>query len=80
VLPDGVEITLGAERVLAPEVLFDPEIIGNESLGVHHVLNDCIRKTDVDLRQHLYSNMVLSGGSTMFKGSFFNKVAGDLLS
>eukprot|EP00160_Parvularia_atlantis_P020253 Unigene8310_Nuclearia_a/m.25508 Unigene8310_Nuclearia_a/g.25508 ORF Unigene8310_Nuclearia_a/g.25508 Unigene8310_Nuclearia_a/m.25508 type:complete len:323 (-) Unigene8310_Nuclearia_a:35-1003(-) len=68
-LPDGTEIKLGSERLLAPEVLFNPELIGEECVGVHQVVLDAIRKTDLDLRQQLYANIVLSGGSTMFKGT-----------
>jgi len=30
-------------------------------------------KCDVDIRKDLYGNIVLSGGSTMFPGKFFNK-------
>ena len=59
---------LGSERFQAPELLFDPEIIGDESSGVHQVVDDAIRKTDIDLRKTLYANIVLSGGSTMFRG------------
>ena len=32
------------------------------------VLQYSIRKSDMDLRRVLYSNIVLSGGSTLFKG------------
>ena len=62
-------LQLGPERFQAPEVLFDPSIIGDESPGVHAVINDAVRKTDIDLRRTLYSNIVLSGGSTLFEGA-----------
>ena len=39
--------------------------------GVHQNLIDSIQRTDVDLRRSLYSNIVLSGGSTLFKGNLF---------
>ena len=32
------------------------------------MLSYAIQKSDVDLRKTLYSNIVLSGGSTLFKG------------
>ena len=32
------------------------------------MLSYSIQKSDVDLRKTLYSNIVLSGGSTLFKG------------
>lgn len=45
-------------------------MIGDESEGVHNVLGYSISKSDTDLRRTLYQNIVLSGGSTLFKGRF----------
>lgn len=59
---------LGAERFRAPEILFDPELIGLEYPGVHQIVVDSINRTDLDLRKDLYANIVLSGGSTLTKG------------
>lgn len=59
---------IGAERFRAPEILFDPEIIGLEYPGVHQIVVDSINRTDLDLRKALYANIVLSGGSTLTKG------------
>ncbi|KAI8803386.1 actin-like protein [Cladochytrium replicatum] len=67
-LPDGNIVKLGSERFRAPEILFNPEIIGQEYAGVHQVVVDCINKADMDLRKSLYANIVLSGGSTLCKG------------
>ncbi|KAI0002086.1 actin-related protein [Russula vinacea] len=61
-LPDGNTIALGSERFRAPEILFNPEIIGLEDAGVHQVVVDSINRVDMDLRKSLYSNIVLSGG------------------
>jgi actin-related protein len=51
-------------------VLFRPDLIGEESEGLHEVLLYSIQKSDLDLRQVLYQNIVLSGGSTLFKVIF----------
>jgi actin-related protein len=67
-LPDGQVITVGNERFRCPEVLFKPNLIGKESDGVHKTTYDSIMKCDVDIRKDLYSNIVLSGGTTMFEG------------
>ncbi|KAK6359009.1 Actin-like protein [Orbilia brochopaga] len=67
-LPDGNILKLGAERFRAPEILFDPEIIGLEYQGIHQILVDAIKRTDMDLRKSLYGNIILSGGSTLTKG------------
>jgi len=67
-LPDGRVISIGNERFRAAEVLFKPNLIGKESQGVHKMTFDSIMKCDVDIRRDLYSNIVLSGGTTMFPG------------
>merc|ERR1740122_436088 len=65
-LPDGQVITVGAERFRCPEVLFQPNFIGKESEGIHKLAYESIMKCDVDIRRDLYTNTVLSGGTTMF--------------
>merc|ERR1712129_173486 len=65
-LPDGQVITIGAERFRCPEVLFQPNFIGKESEGIHKLAYQSIMKCDVDIRRDLYTNTVLSGGTTMF--------------
>ncbi|KAL8674521.1 MAG: hypothetical protein Q9168_001113 [Polycauliona sp. 1 TL-2023] len=67
-LPDGQKIKVGSERWKAPEILFDPEIIGLEYPGIHQIVVDAINRTDLDLRKSLFGNIVLSGGSTLCKG------------
>ena len=59
---------LGAERHRAPELLFNPEIVGLEDAGVHQVVVDSINRADLDLRKSLFGNIVLSGGGTLVKG------------
>lgn len=72
-LPDGNSIQIGPARFRAPEVLFRPDLIGEECEGLHEVLMFSILKSDLDLRKVLFKNIVLSGGSTLFKvgTSFF---------
>jgi actin-related protein len=65
-LPDGEVITVGAERFRCAEVLFQPNLIGRESDGIHKLTYESIMKCDVDIRRDLYRNTVLSGGSTMY--------------
>ena len=67
-LPDGKKLKIGAERFRAPEILFNPEIIGLEYPGIHQIVVDAISRTDMDLRKSLYGSIVLSGGSTLTKG------------
>jgi len=67
-LPDGNVITVGGERFRCPEVLFQPSFIGKEASGIHDTTFQSIMKCDVDIRKDLYTNIVLSGGTTMFQG------------
>jgi hypothetical protein len=62
-------ITIGDERFRCPEVLFDPTKLGSECSGIHITTFNSIMKCDVDIRKDLYSNIVLSGGTTMFHGT-----------
>jgi len=66
-LPDNQVIKIAQERFRAPEILFDPSIIGLESPGLHHLLLDSIKRSDLDLRTALYGSIVLSGGTTLTK-------------
>jgi actin len=67
-LPDGQVITIGAERFRCSEVLFNPGLVGKEAQGIHKLAYESIMKCDVDIRRDLYTNTVLSGGTTMFPG------------
>jgi actin-related protein len=67
-LPDGNVVKISGERFRAPEVLFQPNLIGKEADGIHKLTFDSIQKCDIDIRKDLYSNVVLSGGTTMFTG------------
>merc|ERR1719361_2898485 len=48
-------------------VLFQPSMIGMEQQGIHQLTFQSIMKCDVDIRKDLYANIVMSGGTTMFK-------------
>merc|ERR1712234_75786 len=67
-LPDGQVITIGNERFRCPEVLFNPSMIGMESVGIHEALCNCVKSCDIDIRKDLFSNIILSGGTTMYAG------------
>ena len=63
---DGSTLEIGASRFRAPEVLFRPDLIGEEYEGLHECLVYSIQKSDMDLRKMLFQNIVLSG-----KGKFW---------
>ena len=66
-LPDGSAIQLSSERFLAPEIMFNPSRIGLEAPSVPDIIHNCLKKTDLDLRKTLYSEIVLTGGNTMIR-------------
>ena len=67
-LPDGRVITVGKERFRCPEILLHPKLLGLSACGIHQTLYNSIMKCYFELRSELFTNIVLSGGSTMFPG------------
>ena len=67
-LPDGSVIRVGTQRFRCPEALFKPSMIGVDTDGLHDMTYKAINKCDNDVRRDLYGNIVLSGGTTMYKG------------
>lgn len=55
---------------MAPEALFKPSLIkeGDEALGMGDMSFASIQDCDMDIRKDLYSNVILSGGSTLYEG------------
>jgi actin-related protein len=67
-LPDGRVIAIGNERFRCPEALFQPTFLHQSLPGIHEITYNSIMKCDVDLHEDLFGNIVLAGGTTMFKG------------
>lgn len=62
------EADVGYERFLAPEVFFQPEILSSDfTTPLPEIVDSCISSSPIDTRRSLYNNIVLSGGSTLFK-------------
>ena len=57
---------LGAERFYRHEIFFQPSLIGREITEIHETIYHSIMKCDVDIRNDLHENFVLSGRLTMF--------------
>ena len=66
-MPDGNTISLGEERIVAPEILFNPGYIGKEYLSFVDMINSSINKIDFQLWKKCYESIWLSGGNTAFK-------------
>ena len=62
-------VSVGPERFLAPEMFFHPEIVDEKYReSVDELVDKVIQLCPIDVRRKLYSNIALSGGSTLFKG------------
>ena len=67
-LPDGTKIVIKEQRIKCPELIFSPNKMNQGKEGIAEVCNNAIQKCDEDIRRDLYSNIIISGGNTKFKG------------
>lgn len=74
------QIQVGYERFLAGEAFFNPELISSDHLTpLPNLVDQVIQSCPMDCRRALYGNIVLSGGSTLFK-DFSKRLQRDLRS
>jgi actin-related protein len=66
-LPDDTVVRLHKERYEVPEAIFDPSRIGINKSGLHDCCFKSVMKTMTDIRNEMFSNIVLAGGNTMFE-------------
>ncbi|KAI8052541.1 actin family [Syncephalis plumigaleata] len=73
--PDGYNRFFGAERLQAPEILFQPENFlpanwpkRDTYRGLPGLVYTSVSGCDVDLRPHLLNNIVVAGGNSLFPG------------
>ncbi|XP_059498116.1 actin-related protein 3B-like isoform X1 [Stegostoma tigrinum] len=61
-------VDVGYERFLGPEIFFHPEFANPDFMQpISEVVDEVIQNCPIDVRRPLYKNIVLSGGSTMFR-------------
>lgn len=77
ILPDGEEISLGNERFLVSELLFDPEQYALLGVGVQTMIKESINKCPFEQRRQLYQNIYITGGVANIIG-FDNRLAMEL--
>ncbi|XP_066384321.1 actin-related protein 4-like [Miscanthus floridulus] len=74
-LPDGQIIEVGADRFKVPDILFNPSLSqtirgidgfadSTSVRGLQRMVIDSVNKCDIDIRKELFSNILLSGGSS----------------
>lgn len=70
-LPNGTCIDLGSELFQVPEALFAPYRFYRGDYyrsGLHEDVYNATMRTDVDIRNHMYANVVLAGGTCLLPG------------
>ena len=62
-------IDMISEQHEAPEILFDTTLIGrDDGQNLQNLIATSLERCEIDNRKQLASNLILSGGTTMFKG------------
>ncbi|XP_023941731.2 uncharacterized protein LOC112048435 [Bicyclus anynana] len=67
-LPDGQHVLVGEERFKCPEIMFQPSLQGYSYPSIVDDICSSINKCDLDYKALFFDNIVMSGGSSMFKG------------
>jgi len=67
-LPDGTHIDIKDIRIQCPEIFFKPSLIEKEGDNIAQICYKSIQKCDIIKRKEFYNTIVLSGGSSLFKG------------
>jgi len=65
-MPDRQVLTIETQLCRCPELMFKPSLDGKEMMGLHQLTAKTVYDCDFDVRQPLLSNIVMSGGTTMF--------------
>ena len=67
-LPDGTLVKLDEELFMAPEVLFNPLLMGLDVSSLPELVLDSVMACDIDQRRDLLKNIILCGGTSLLKG------------
>lgn len=68
-LPDERVIQINSKtRYRCTESLFNPALIGHSGFSLIEMMTDSLGRCDSELQSELLRNIVLGGGSSMFKG------------
>uniref|UniRef100_A0AC34QBP3 Uncharacterized protein n=1 Tax=Panagrolaimus sp. JU765 TaxID=591449 RepID=A0AC34QBP3_9BILA len=67
-LADGTNIVFGNQCFRCAETLFQPHFLDFESPSFPQMTYESIMKCGIGLRKQLYSNVIVSGGNTLFPG------------
>ncbi|XP_020637669.3 uncharacterized protein LOC110073140 [Pogona vitticeps] len=67
-LPDGNAMKINFHFHQMPEILFAPQTVSVDAPGLPAMITESIKRCDKDICTPLYKNVILSGGSSLFRG------------
>lgn len=70
-LPDETEISVGAERFLIPELMFDADAVETRFnfIPAHTMVHTAVEKCgEMRLRKELFNNVIVAGGNSSYEG------------
>ncbi|KAA0716172.1 Actin-related protein 5 [Triplophysa tibetana] len=62
------QLFVGTERVRAPEILFQPSLMGEEQMGLMETMQFVLEQYPPDLQEALVKNVFLTGGNLQYSG------------
>ncbi|XP_071968255.1 actin-related protein 5 isoform X1 [Engystomops pustulosus] len=62
------QMYLGTERIRAPEVLFQPSLIGEDQAGLAETMQFVLDRYPQEVQQEMVQNVFLTGGNVMYPG------------
>merc|ERR1711939_36076 len=65
-MPDKTVVKVENQLIRCPELMFKPELAGQELLGVHELVAKTVNACTLDVRESMMEHVVLSGGNTMY--------------
>lgn len=70
-------VKLGVEKVQAPEILFQPSLVGFDQCGIKDSIDVVLKRFPADIQNIMAQNVFLTGGTTKING-FKSRVLTDL--
>lgn len=62
------QLFVGTERIRAPEIIFQPSLIGEEQAGIAETLHYVLDRYPEAIQDTLVQNVFLTGGNVMYPG------------
>lgn len=77
-LEESYRLTLGIERIRAPELLFQPSMLGLDQAGLAETIEFMLRRLETERQDSIVQNVYLTGGCANLK-AFKSRIEWELL-